>query len=94
LTTSSKQYTAKMDALRAEIANKRKALEAPSAVDAPPQKYMRKGDLQRLQQEREREEAAAAAQAALAASSAKKEELLRVSTPTLKVSSPCVVKFL
>ena len=40
-----------MDALKAEIATKRKAIE----VDGRPSKYMRRGDLERL---REQEEAA------------------------------------
>ncbi|KAI0714381.1 pre-mRNA splicing factor [Cerioporus squamosus] len=42
-----------MDALKAEIANKRKALEIP-AVDGRPTKYMRRGELERLKEEQER----------------------------------------
>ena len=45
-----------MDALKAEIANKRKALEIP-AVDGRPTKYIRRGDLERLKEEQERAEA-------------------------------------
>jgi pre-mRNA-splicing factor 18 len=63
-----------MDALRAEIANKRKAI--PDS-DGRPNKYMRKGELQRLKEEREqreREEKAAAAEAA-------KQAELKVPTP-------------
>lgn len=40
-----------MDALKAEIASKRKALDE---VPARPNKYMRRGDLERLQKEEER----------------------------------------
>lgn len=40
-----------MDALKAEIASKRKALEE---VPARPNKYMRRGDLERLKEEEER----------------------------------------
>ncbi|RPD60962.1 Prp18-domain-containing protein [Lentinus tigrinus ALCF2SS1-7] len=42
-----------MDALKAEIANKRKALDIP-AVDGRPTKYMRRGELERLKEEQER----------------------------------------
>lgn len=40
-----------MDALKAEIATKRKALEQ---VPARPSKYIRRGDLERLKEEEER----------------------------------------
>ena len=46
-------YSSDMDALKAEIANKRKALEIP-AVDGRPTKYIRRGDLERLKEEQER----------------------------------------
>ena len=42
-----------MDALKAEIAVKRKALTEDTAR---PSKYMRRGDLERLREERERKE--------------------------------------
>ena len=42
-----------MDALKAEIALKRKTLEIPVA-DGRPTKYMRKGDIERLKEEQER----------------------------------------
>ncbi|KAI0749901.1 Prp18 domain-containing protein [Daedaleopsis nitida] len=47
-----------MDALKAEIAVKRKALDIiPAATDGPrPTKYMRRGDLERLKEEQERKE--------------------------------------
>jgi hypothetical protein len=48
-----------MDALKAEIASKRKALEN---VPSRPNKYMRRGDIERMREEEERkarEEAAA-----------------------------------
>jgi hypothetical protein len=80
-------YLSTMNALKAEIMTKRKAIE-PS-TDAPPNKYMRKGDLARLQQEREQREAeeAAAAAAASAIATAKANEL-QVPTPSIsKVSS-------
>ena len=55
-----------MDALKAEIASKRKALEnAPSR----PNKYMRRGDIERMKEEEERkarEEAAKTAEKAQA----------------------------
>ncbi|EPQ54289.1 Prp18-domain-containing protein [Gloeophyllum trabeum ATCC 11539] len=44
-----------MDALKAEIANKRKALEDP-ALAARPNKYVRRGELERLREEKERQE--------------------------------------
>lgn len=44
---------AAMEALKAEIALKRKTLEIP-AVDGRPTKYMRKGDIERLKEEQER----------------------------------------
>ena len=42
-----------MDALKAEIALKRKVLEVP-VPDGRPSKYMRKGDIDRLKEEQER----------------------------------------
>lgn len=48
---------ARMDFLKAEIANKRKAVEitsAPAAAAPPPNKYMRRGDLEKLQQQQKR----------------------------------------
>ena len=41
-----------MDALKAEIAQKRKAVD--TNTNGRPQKYMRKGDLERLKEEEER----------------------------------------
>ncbi|KAI0350064.1 pre-mRNA splicing factor [Trametes cingulata] len=45
-----------MDALKAEIAVKRKALEIPVPEGARPTKYMRRGELERLKEEQERKE--------------------------------------
>jgi pre-mRNA-splicing factor 18 len=48
-----------MDALKAEIASKRKILQDDSVESLRPTKYMRRGDIERLKQEqelREREE--------------------------------------
>jgi pre-mRNA-splicing factor 18 len=42
-----------MDALKAEIALKRKTLEVPT-VEGRPNKYMRRGDIERLKEEQER----------------------------------------
>lgn len=43
-----------MDALKAELASKRKAFDVPPAADARPTKYMRRGDIERLKEEQER----------------------------------------
>ena len=43
-----------MDALKAEIAQKRKALETLPVANGRPTKYMRKGDIERLKEEEER----------------------------------------
>ncbi|KAL7279385.1 hypothetical protein ACG7TL_007226 [Trametes sanguinea] len=48
--------TSAMDALKAEIAMKRKALEVPVPEGARPTKYMRRGELERLREEQERKE--------------------------------------
>ncbi|KAI0788065.1 pre-mRNA splicing factor [Fomes fomentarius] len=45
-----------MDALKAEIAVKRKALEIPATEGARPTKYIRRGELDRLKEEQERKE--------------------------------------
>lgn len=45
-----------MDALKAEIAVKRKALEIPATDGARPTKYIRRGELERLKEEQERKE--------------------------------------
>lgn len=45
-----------MDALKAEIATKRKALQEDPVLAARPTKYMRRGELERLKEERERKE--------------------------------------
>ncbi|KAI0671978.1 pre-mRNA splicing factor [Trametes maxima] len=45
-----------MDALKAEIAVKRKALEIPAPEGARPTKYMRRGELERLKEEQEKKE--------------------------------------
>lgn len=45
-----------MDALKAEIAVKRKALAVPASEGARPTKYMRRGDLERLKEEQEKKE--------------------------------------
>ena len=49
-------YSSDMDALKAEIANKRKALEIPATDGARPTKYIRRGELERLKEEQERKE--------------------------------------
>lgn len=43
-----------MDALKAEIASKRKNLHDDPAVASRPTKYMRRGDIERLKEEQER----------------------------------------
>ena len=48
-----------MDALKAEIALKRKALDIPAPEGAKPSKYMRRGDIERLKEEQEKREAEA-----------------------------------
>jgi pre-mRNA-splicing factor 18 len=69
-----------MDGLFAEIAKKRKEVESLSS-DTRPNKYMRKGDLQRMQEQQE-QRAREEKEAALA-----KEAELRVPTPVVsKVS--------
>lgn len=45
-----------MDALKAEIANKRKALDVEPLAGPRPSKYIRRGDLERLREENERKE--------------------------------------
>ncbi|KAI0663689.1 pre-mRNA splicing factor [Cubamyces menziesii] len=45
-----------MDALKAEIAQKRKALDIPIPEGVRPTKYMRRGELERLKEEQERKE--------------------------------------
>jgi pre-mRNA-splicing factor 18 len=45
-----------MDALKAEIASKRKALQDEPLVADRPNKYMRRGDIERLREEKERKE--------------------------------------
>jgi len=42
-----------MDALKAEIASKRKAITEDPVLSARPNKYMRRGDLERLREEQE-----------------------------------------
>jgi hypothetical protein len=49
-------HSCTMDALKAEIASKRKALQDDPVVSSRPTKYMRRGDIERLKQEQEREE--------------------------------------
>jgi pre-mRNA-splicing factor 18 len=68
-----------MDALKAEIASKRKALEN---VPSRPNKYMRRGDIERMKEEEERkarEEAAKAAEEAQALKAAQPK--VRSTTP-------------
>jgi pre-mRNA-splicing factor 18 len=43
-----------MDALKAELALKRKAFDTAKTEDARPTKYVRRGDLERLKEEQER----------------------------------------
>ncbi|KAH9945501.1 pre-mRNA splicing factor [Epithele typhae] len=45
-----------MDALKAEIAVKRKAFDLPTNDNVRPTKYMRRGDLERLKEDQERKE--------------------------------------
>ncbi|KAI0059175.1 Prp18-domain-containing protein [Artomyces pyxidatus] len=61
-----------MDALKAEIASKRKALDD---VPTRPNKYMRKGDIERMKEEEERK---ARAEARLAKEAKEKEEAERI----------------
>jgi pre-mRNA-splicing factor 18 len=71
-----------MDALKAEIASKRKALDN---VPPRPNKYMRRGDIERLKEEEElkaREEAAQKASEAQAA-----QPKVRSSPPLQKYNS-------
>jgi hypothetical protein len=42
-----------MDALKAEVAAKRKAIQDDPIVASRPTKYMRRGDIERLKQEQE-----------------------------------------
>jgi pre-mRNA-splicing factor 18 len=44
-----------MDALKAEIASKRKAIQNDPVESSRPTKYMRRGDIERLKQEQELE---------------------------------------
>lgn len=56
-----------MDALKAELALKRKALKDDPILASKPTKYMRRGDIERLKEEQEeqvRDEARIAAEAA------------------------------
>lgn len=59
-----------MDALKAEIALKRKNLSETSAVGGRPTKYMRRGDIERLKEEQDRR-----AREEMAAEEAKDSEL-------------------
>lgn len=45
-----------MDALKAEIATKRKALESDPVPAERPNKYMKRGDLERLREQKAKEE--------------------------------------
>lgn len=45
-----------MDALKAEIASKRKAIQDDPLVSARPTKYMRRGDIEKLKEEQELKE--------------------------------------
>jgi pre-mRNA-splicing factor 18 len=72
-----------MEALKAEIAAKRKALESDAPKDARPNKYMRRGDLERLKEEqarKEKEEKEAAAQAEAQRRAEQAAAKLKVST--------------
>lgn len=44
-----------MEALKAEIASKRKAIQEDPILSDRPSKYMKRGDLERLREERERQ---------------------------------------
>jgi len=44
-----------MEFLKAEIASKRKALQEDPTTDGRPSKYMRRGELERLREEKERQ---------------------------------------
>ncbi|KAL0954729.1 hypothetical protein HGRIS_003682 [Hohenbuehelia grisea] len=56
-----------MDALKAEIANKRKALQEDPVWTARPTKYMRRGDIEKLKEEQAAKERAEKEQAAVQA---------------------------
>ena len=47
-----------MDALKAEIATKRKALQDDPLLAGRPTKYMRRGEIERLREEQEQKERA------------------------------------
>ena len=47
-------YYLVMDALRAEIASKRKVLDDCTKADVRPTKYVRRGDIERLREDQER----------------------------------------
>lgn len=74
-----------MDALKAEIALKRKTLDA-SPAEARPTKYMRKGDLAKLQEEEEARKAREEKER-LAAEQAKE------STPAARLAKVCTFTF-
>jgi pre-mRNA-splicing factor 18 len=71
-----------MDALKAEIASKRKALEN---VPPRPTKYMRRGDIERMKEEEEQKAREEAAKKAEAEAQARRAALPKVrSTPPLR----------
>lgn len=68
-----------MDALKAEIASKRKALDnAPSR----PNKYMRRGDIERMKEEEERKAREEAAK------TAKEAQAQKASQPKVRSTTP------
>lgn len=82
-----------MDALKAEIATKRKALTEDPILASRPTKYMRRGEIEKMKEEQERkarEEKEQAERAAREAAQEKKaaQTLAKSQTPTSRSASP------
>ncbi|KAF9523542.1 Prp18 domain-containing protein [Crepidotus variabilis] len=80
-----------MDALKAEIATKRKTLDDDPLATAKPNKYMRKGDIDKLRGERERkekEDKKKVADKETAVTKALAQEGRAISTPPRDTESP------
>ena len=73
-----------MDALKAEIASKRKALEN---VPPRPTKYMRRGDIERMKEEEERKAREEAAKKAEAEAEAE-AQARRAALPKVRSTAP------
>ncbi|KDQ24588.1 hypothetical protein PLEOSDRAFT_1113858 [Pleurotus ostreatus PC15] len=82
-----------MDALKAEIATKRKALTEDPILASRPTKYMRRGEIEKMKEEQERkarEEKEQAERTAREAAQEKKvaQDLAKSQTPTSRSASP------